>query len=178
MNDQSEELDGIAFLKVPPDKLVIRLRAKTRDQVTWLIGKKTLGPFACVAMIGATGQIVIRPSERMPAAWKKTATSISAKQADFDDERRAWFDIVRLQIASNLVSVSIEDGGRVSIHLSVVLAEARVGPGRGEEAVVITSGNVLEIWRRDTWNAWLLKSGLAADATEQTALNELKRRSE
>lgn len=175
---EERESDNIWFVEIPPDKLVVRLQAVVKRAVPWLAERKSPGSLECTALVGPAGQIVIRPANRLPEAWKKVAASLKKRPAEFGDERRPWFEIARLQAASSLVTVSLEPNGRVSIYLSTILADAKIGPGRGEDSTVLAIGDVLEVWRRDVWENWLRKSGENADATEKAALHAIVRRSE
>jgi DNA-binding transcriptional regulator/RsmH inhibitor MraZ len=178
VDEPDEESDNLWFIQIPDDKLVIRLQAVVKGAVPWLAELKSPGSLECASLVGSLGQIVIRPAGQAPAAWKQVAKKLDKKPAEFGDERRAWFEIARLRTVSNLVKVSLEPGGRVSIYLSTVLADANVGPARGEDAVIISIGQVLEVWRRDTWEKWLLKTGENAESIEKASLQAIGRRSE
>lgn len=173
-----EDPDSIWFIQIPDDKLVIRLQAVVKRSVPWLAELKTPGALECTALIGSLGQIVIRPADQAPAVWKQVAKKLDKRPADFGDERRAWFEIARLRTAAHLVKVSFEPGGRVSIYLSTVLADAKIGPARGEDSVIIAIGQVLEVWRRDTWEKWLLKTGENAESIEKEAMQAISRRAD
>lgn len=176
--DEKRALCCFWNVNVPPDKLVLRLQAETKRAVRWLADVAAPGQIACTPIVGASGQIVIWPTDRLHPAWEKVGSSVSTRGPEFGDDRSAWFDIVRLQAASTLVTVSLEGGGRVAIYLSETLADAKIGPGRGEDATIIAVGDVLEVWRRDVWNEWLLESGKRIGAIEKGALEAIVRRAD
>lgn len=178
ISEPEDDSGTLAFIQVPEDKLVVRLKAAMKKSVSWLAERKVSEAIECVAVVGIHGQVVIRPKEQMPLAWKKVAGSLESKAARFGEERQPWFEIARLRAASSLVKVSIEPGGRVAIYLSTVLAEAKIGPSRDEEAVVLAQGEILEVWRRDNWDRWLLRSGEEADVKEKAAIQSINKRAD
>ena len=174
--DPEESSESIWFVQIPDDKLVVRLQAVVKKTVPWLADLKSPGSVDCAGLVGSFGQVIIRPTTQMPAAWKRVSAKLSKRPAEFGEERRPWFDIARIRAASSLVTVSLEGGGRVSLYLSTVLSDAKIGPGRGEDAVIIAIGEVLEVWRRDSWEKWLLRTGENSDSIEKAALQAIARR--
>lgn len=153
----------------------LRLRREIKDVVPWL-SKMTAGQtMKCTGMIGAHGQMIIRPNKYLPLAWKKVAASLAKRPAQFGEEYCAWFDIARLLAVCSNVIVTMQDDGGAAINYPRAIIESKIGPGENAKCVVVAISNMLEIWSVEGWVSWLQKTGAQLPSIERGALAELFR---